>query len=123
MAVQHGDILKLLTQDLSDIKIDQDVSLLSDFSNKQKVSHFSDLCLLQLCLARQAVVVRSGYLGEQLNEGKFLETGIDGSGWELYHLNDGTRRVAALWNHFDDDSWLVFFEGDNLKLAFLAYEN
>ena len=125
MSIESGDLTKLLLQNLTDVKIEETgkVSLLEDFPEKTKVSHFSDLRVLQIALARQAIVIKTGYLGKQLNEGKYLETGTDGSSWELYHLNDRSGRVAVLWSHFDDDSWSVFFKSDNLELDFLVYEN
>lgn len=125
MTSKPGDAIAQLSQDLSDVKIAEtaSISLYDDFPDKEQITFLSDLRLLQLALARQAIAKRSGYLGEGMEDGRFLETGTEGSSWEIYHLNDGSGRVAVLWSHFDDDSWSVFFKSDNLELDFLVYEN
>jgi hypothetical protein len=63
------------------------------------------------------------YVGEQISNGNYISGVGLKSSWVIYTLNDGTGRVAVLWSHFDDDSWSVFFKGDNLELQHLYYEN
>jgi hypothetical protein len=120
-----GDINDVISTDFAQLEIDPagGKSLIDEFPNKEIVSSYSDLRVLQPVLARQAIIERSGYLGEQMKKGRFLEGGHNESDWVIYKLNDNTGRIAVLWNHYDDDSWSVFFKGDNLELEHLIYEN
>lgn len=121
------DILQtVLTKNISDVEVYNDgvKSLIDDFPNKKLITEYTDLRFLQLTLARRAIIEKSSYLGDQLKSGYYVsEEGSLKSTWEIYALNDGSGKVGVLWSHSDDDSWSVFFTGDNLELAHLYYEN
>lgn len=121
-----GSILdSILNKDVSKVTIGEfdSPSLIEDFPNKELITELNELRLLQIILARKAIIELSGYLGEQINIGEYINTERSNSNWEIYKLNDGTNRIAVLWSHFDDDSWSIFFKADNLELESLYYEN
>jgi len=116
----------ILEQDMSELKIsnENNTSLFEHFPEKEQITEITEQCLMQILLARRALVEHSGYLGEQLTNGAFLnEESPVKSKWELYKLEKDSDRVAILWRHIDDDSWSVFFKGDTLEIDYLYYEN
>ena len=82
-------IQEILNENLSKIKVRQDVDgLMEGYSNKTKVTDTSELRLMQIVLARKAVIEKSGYLGEQLQAGEYLAGDHSKSSWTVYKLND-----------------------------------
>lgn len=118
-------IKSILAKDISKIEVKdaESSSLYEDFPDKERIDELNELRIMQLILARKAVIEKSGYLGEQLSNGEYLHGDQSKSNWIIYKLNDGTGRIGILWSHFDNDSWSVFFKGDNLELDYLYYEN
>lgn len=123
MSQKETILEKVLKKDTSKIPVNDSPSLIDEFPNKELITELNELRLLQIILARKVIVEKSGYLGEQINNGEYLEPDKDKSTWMLYKLNDGSDRIGVLWSHFDDDSWSVYFKGDNLELESLYYEN
>jgi len=115
----------ILNKDVSKVTINDfdSLSLIENFPNKELITELNELRLLQIILARKAIIELSGFLGEQINTGEYINTDRSDSNWKIYKLNDGTNRVAVLWSHFDNDSWSIFFKADNLELESLYYEN
>ncbi|MEQ8909382.1 MAG: hypothetical protein RIC95_09330 [Vicingaceae bacterium] len=125
METNNGIIYEILDIDLSKVSVGDinHPSLMEDFPNKKPLEAFTELRVMQLVLSRKAIIEKSGYLGEQLSKGEYL-SGVKGtSNWTIYKLNDGSDRIGVLWSHYDDDSWSVFFKGDNLEIDYLYYEN
>ncbi|OIQ22180.1 MAG: hypothetical protein BM557_02050 [Flavobacterium sp. MedPE-SWcel] len=125
--MSQKDILNsILNQDLSNVTIrdfNSSPSLIDDYPKKEVILELTDLRIMQIILARRALVEKAGYLGDQIKFGKFLFEGINKSSWIVYKLNDGTDRIGVLWSHLDDDSWSIFFKGDDLDIDYLYYEN
>lgn len=113
----------VLNTDLSKVKIEDKYSLIDDFPNKEKITEITELRLMQIILSRKALIEKTGYLGELIQDGEFVIGNGKDSKWEIYKLNDGSIRIGILWSHFDDDSWSVFFKEDNLEIDHLYYEN
>lgn len=113
---------EVLNKDLSKVKIEDSQSIY-DFPNKAQNTEISELRLMQIILSRKALIEKSGYLGEQIQEGEFRYGDKSGSEWIVYDLNDGSSRIAVHWSHFDDDSWTVFFKANDLEIDYLFYEN
>lgn len=125
MSKKESILDSILSKDVSKVIINNSdfPSLIEDFPNKELITDLNELRLLQIILARKAIIELSGYVGEQINEGEYLNAERSDSNWQIYKLNDSTDRIAVLWSHFDDDSWSVFFKADNLELESLYYEN
>lgn len=123
MSKTENIVKSILSKDLSNIPINDNTSLLEDFPNKEQITEINELRLMQILLARQAIIQKAHFLGEQLNNGTYLSGNGADSHWLLYKLNDGTGRIGVHWSHFDDDSWSVYFKGDNLEIESLYYEN
>lgn len=114
---------KILNTDISKIPIDPDGLSIEDFPNKELVNTTTEKRLMQVVLARKAIVEKSGYLGEQIQKGNYIEETGGHSEWLIYKLNNKKNQIAVHWSHIDDDSWTVYFKGDNLEIDSMYYEN
>ncbi len=123
MSTPDNILSSILNKDLSKVPLKDSQSLLEDFPNKQQITEMNELRLMQIILARQAIIAKASHLAEQLSTGTYLASNKADSKWILYKLNDGTDRIGVHWSHFDDDSWSVYFKGDNLEIESLYYEN
>lgn len=116
-----GILNQILNKEVSHIPINNNGSI-EDYLHREVINEISEKRLMQIILARKALIKLSGYLGETINNGDYLDN-TNVSKWVVYQLNNETNDIAVHWSHFDDDSWSIFFKGDSLDIQFLIYEN
>ncbi|WP_196890235.1 hypothetical protein [Aureivirga sp. CE67] len=123
METTKSILSEVLEKELTNLPIVESPSLNEDFPKKELLTDLNELRLMQIILARKAIIENSGYIGDLIKMGDFLQGDKLLSKWKIYKLNDGSDKIGVLWSHFDDDSWSVFFKGDNLEIESLYYEN
>ncbi|CAL2103068.1 protein of unknown function [Tenacibaculum sp. 190130A14a] len=114
---------KVLNTDVSNVTINSEEFSIEEFPNRELIQETTEKRLMQIILARKTLVEKSGYLGDQIRDGAYMEENDGHSKWQIYKLNNGTDQIAVHWSHIDDDSWTVYFTGDNLEIDYMYYEN